>query len=95
MMSKETKKGKEKMDKNKPKKSVAKKTTKKNPVVKAITKDLEGKFIHVRVGTSADPAAPEQIKEIQDKFIAFLKENDVECLAFVTHHAVSMEIVEL
>ncbi|MHA1469471.1 MAG: hypothetical protein ACTSSP_02785 [Candidatus Asgardarchaeia archaeon] len=93
-MSKEIKKGKENMNKSKSKKTISKKQNKK--VVKTTKiKDLEGKFIHIRVGTSADPASPEQIKEIQDKFIVFLKENNVDCLAFVTHHAVCMEIVNL
>ena len=57
-------------------------------------KDLEGKFIHVTVGSSDVPAMPEQITEIQDKMEDMFKENEINCLAFVTHHAVSINFVE-
>lgn len=62
----------------------------------SITKfeDLEGKFIHVKVGTSNIPATKEQIDEIQNKIISLFEKNNINCLAFVTHHAVSMEIIE-
>ena len=57
-------------------------------------KDLEGKFLHVKVGDKASPATDVQIGEIQDKLVALLEENNINCLAFVTHHAVTMEIIE-
>ncbi len=56
--------------------------------------DLEGKFLHVRVGTDSIPANSSQIKDIQDKIIDLFDKNNINCIAFVTHHAVSMNIIE-
>ncbi len=57
-------------------------------------KDLEGKFLLVKVGTTAQPATSSQIEDVQEKLVTMLEENNVNCLVFVTHHAVSMEIIE-
>ena len=76
--------------KNKSQKKAIKKT-----VVKVKTfKDLEGKFLLVKVGSSDIPATDIQIKDVQEKLIGLLEENNINCVAFVTHHAVNMEIIE-
>lgn len=95
-MKDETKK--EKMD------TIIKKTTKKQTAKKGDTilpkvklqklKDLEGKFLLVKVGTSSEPATDTQIGNVQEKLIELLEENNVNCMVFVTHHAVSMKIIE-
>ena len=57
-------------------------------------KDLEGKFLHVKVGTKEEPATDIQIKNIEKQIVSLFEENNINCLTFVTHHAVNMEIVE-
>ena len=74
------------------KKKKIKKTEKKVSFTKI--DDLEGKFLHVRVGTDSMPANDEQIKDIQDKIVNLFSENNINCVAFVTHHAVSIDIIE-
>lgn len=56
--------------------------------------DLENKFLLVRVGTNDRPAKDIDIKEVQEKLEKMLKDNNVNCLTFVTHHAVSIDILE-
>ncbi len=56
--------------------------------------DLEGKFLLVKVGDDKNPASNDDIKDIETKLTGLLEENDVNCLAFVTHHAVEISIVE-
>ena len=79
--------------------STSKKTIKKKAVTKKnikITKfdDLEGKFLHIKVGNSSAPATTEQISDIQNKIVGLFEKNNINCLAFVTHHAVIMDIIE-
>jgi len=57
-------------------------------------KDLEGKFLLVKVGNDAHPATDEDIENVGTKLTGLLEENNVNCMAFVTHHAVEMELVE-
>ena len=69
-------------------------TRKKSPAVTATKyKDIEGKFLLVRVGTDARPATSEQIKEIEEKLTTFLNDNGVNCMAFVTHHATDISVI--
>jgi len=56
--------------------------------------DLEGKFLLVKVGNQDRPATDDDIKDIEDKLIGLLEKNNVNCLAFVTHHAVEIELIE-
>ena len=76
----------------------SKKTVKKNSKIKNVTitkfKDLEGQFLHVKVGDAISPATIDQISDIQKKIEDLFEKNNVNCLAFVTHHAVSIDIVE-
>lgn len=77
---------------NTTKKTIVKETSKKVKITKF--DDLEGKFLHVQVGNADSPASTEQISDIQKKIVNLFVENDVNCLAFVTHHAVSINIIE-
>jgi len=56
--------------------------------------DLEGKFLHVRVGNAESPATNEQISDIQDRIVDLFEKNNINCLALVIHHAVLMDIIE-
>ena len=80
------------MSEEKSKEEVKKNISKKQ--VKAIKfNDLEGKFLLVRVGTIEEPATDIQIGEIEKKLIALFEKNNVNCLTFVTHHAVDLDII--
>ncbi len=57
-------------------------------------KDLEDKFLLVKVGTNDRPATDEDILDIETKLVALLEENNINCVAFVTHHAIEFEIIE-
>ena len=80
------------------------KTEKKKKTVKDVSptskvklqklKDLEGKFLLVKVGTPEQSATEAQIKDVQEKLIELLDANNIDCVTFVTHHAVEMEIIE-
>ena len=76
---------------------MAKETVEKTTTVKIKkfkVKDLEGKFLLVKVGTEDHPATDTQIKDVQEKLLELLESNNIDCVAFVTHHAVSMDIIE-
>jgi len=74
-------------------KTVKKKKAKKKV---SITKydDLEGKFLLVKVGEKENPAKTPDIEDVQSKLVDLFEKNNVNCLTFVTHHAVSVEIIE-
>ena len=84
---------KEVMDKTS-KKTVTKKTNKGKSISITKFKDLEGKFLHVKVGHENRPATVEDIESIQQQLVALFERNNVNCLTFVTHHAVEMDIIE-
>ena len=54
---------------------------------------LEGRFLLVSVGNDAHPATDEDIKEIREKLISLFEENGVNCITFVTHHAVDVCVI--
>lgn len=83
-----------KENKNMEKISTKKKTSKNKNLEIIKFNDLEGKFLLVKVGNSAIPATPEQIGDIKKQIIELFVKNNINCLVFVTHHAVSIEIVE-
>jgi len=62
--------------------------------VKISCADLENKFLLVRVGNNDKPASLEQIKEVRDLVDDLIQRNGINCLPLVTHHAVSVEIIE-
>jgi hypothetical protein len=82
------------MDKTSKKTTTVKKGSKGKTISITKFKDLEGKFLHVKVGDADRPATPKDIESIQEKLIALFESNNVSCLTFVTHHAVDMEIIE-
>lgn len=59
-----------------------------------IFKELEGNFLLVKVGNNNHPATDEDIKDVEKKLVKLLEDNNVNCLVFVTHHAIEMEIIE-
>ena len=91
---------KETMDTAKTKKTTKKKVEPKKETISLedvsaqIFKDLNGKFLLVKVGSDIRPADSIDIEHIEQKLISLFEENNVNCLAFVTHHAVEMEIIE-
>ena len=78
---------------SKVKKTVKKKTVKKKAPQITQYEDIEGKFLLVRVGTESNPASENQIQDIEKKLQAFLDDNGVNCMMFVTHHAVAIDII--
>lgn len=56
--------------------------------------NLEGKFLLVKVGNKNRPATAEDIKKTQDHISFLFKKNNVNCLAFVTHHCVEVEVMD-
>jgi hypothetical protein len=76
------------------KKTTVKKTSKGKTVSVTKFKDLEGKFLHVKVGHENRPATVDDIESIQKQLVDLFEKNNVNCLAFVTHHAVTMDLIE-
>lgn len=85
---------KETMDKTSKKTTTVKKDSNGKAISITKIKGLEGKFLHVKVGDVDRPATDEDIESIQEKLIALFESNNVNCLTFVTHHAVDMDIIE-
>lgn len=61
---------------------------------KKVKFDIEGKIMLVRVGNDDRPANPGDIEEIEDKLIKLLDDNNINCAVLVTHHAVSIDLIE-
>ena len=87
------------MDKDKPKKQGKKKTAIKKDSTPIQDVDiqtfpnLDGKFLLIKVGTDNRPAESEDIDQIEERLTTLFEENNVNCLAFVTHHAVEITII--
>lgn len=58
-----------------------------------LCKDLQGRFLLVRVGDRDRPANDAAIKEIEEKLVQLFKDNNINCVTFVTHHAVSIDVI--
>ena len=56
--------------------------------------DLEGKFLLVKVGNTEHAASPEQIEDVRNNLTILFEKNNINCITFVTHHAVAMEVIE-
>ena len=57
-------------------------------------KDIDGKFLIIRVGSAENPTGREGIEEIQESVSRLFAEHGINNTAvLVTHHAVSVEIV--
>jgi len=61
---------------------------------KTSCEDLENKFLLVRVGDRDKPASEDQLKQVREELDRIFTENGINCLLFVTHHAVSLDIIE-
>ena len=85
---------KETMSKTYKKTTAVKKTSKGKTISITKFEDLEGKFLHVKVGHENRPATSEDIISIQKQLIELFEKNKINCLTFVTHHAISMGIIE-
>ncbi len=60
----------------------------------AKVQNVNNKFLLVNVGDANSPAEDSDIKDIEEKLITFLNENGIKLPAFITHHAVSVSVVE-
>jgi hypothetical protein len=56
-------------------------------------KSLDGKLLLINVGDPTSPASLEDIKEIEDKFVDLITKNNMNCVVFVTHHAVKITVI--
>lgn len=56
--------------------------------------DVEGKMIHIKVGTHDRPATDEDVSAIEEKIVDLFNNNNINCLAFVTHHAVEVDVIK-
>jgi len=56
--------------------------------------DIEGKFMHIKVGDADNPANGEVVDDIENKINKLFNDNNVDCIAFVTHHAVEIKLIE-
>lgn len=66
----------------------------KTKIEKISCEDLENKFILVRVGNNDRPAVEAEMKEVKEELDRIFDENGINCLLFVTHHAISIDIIE-
>ena len=63
-------------------------------------KDLEGKFLHVKVGNDSDPRwrdaefSNAEISKVENNFLDLLEINKINCIVLVTHNAVNISLVE-
>jgi len=55
--------------------------------------DLENKFLHIRVGDRDRPATQKELEEVAGQLEELFEKNNIKCLPFVTHHAVSINII--
>ena len=78
-------------------KSTAKKVSSKSKSSEEVVSDISGlnnKFLLVRVGTELHPASSQELTDIEEKLVDLFEKNNINCVAFVTHHAVEMQIIE-
>ena len=50
--------------------------------------------MHVRVGDRDRPAGDSDIEDMENRLRKLFEQNNVDCMAFVTHHAVEMCLIE-
>jgi len=54
---------------------------------------LEGRLLHVKVGQTGDEANGDDIKNIEETLGALLEKHKVNCLLYVSNHAVDIKII--
>ena len=70
-----------------------KKTSKKNSDIVKF-EDLENKFLHIKVGSDSHLASDPEIKDVQKIITSLFEKNNINCVAFVSNHTVSIDIIE-
>ena len=84
-----------------PKNKTVKEKPKSKPVksVKKKSKDIElnkfvidGHFVHIKVGNEMKPADTSDIQAIEEKITTIIDANNINCIVFVTHHAVDINV---
>jgi hypothetical protein len=57
--------------------------------------DIEGKFLHIRVGDTQRPIDDKEIQEVTAQIDDLLKNNGVKnCIIYVSHHAIFIDVVK-
>lgn len=54
---------------------------------------ISNRFVHIKVGDKDRPASEAEITKIQENFDEYIKDNNIDCLVFVTHHAVNISVI--
>jgi len=54
---------------------------------------LQNKFIHIKVGSGEHPATSKDIEDIRNQLSEVFDNNKINCILFVTHHAVDIGAV--
>jgi len=65
-----------------------KKTKIDEEIEKILYSDIEGKFMHIKVGDSSI------ISDVEKKIVDLFSKNDVNCMAFVTNKDVEIKLIE-
>lgn len=78
--------------KTEPVKTVSENEASDESITRANCVDLDGKLLHVRVGDENKPATNDDIVAMEENLEDLFK--GIDCLVLVTHHAVSVEIIE-
>jgi hypothetical protein len=53
---------------------------------------INGNFVHIKVGNEILPASDNEIASIEEKISEIIESNNIECIVFVTHHAVEINV---
>ena len=59
----------------------------------SVFRDLEGAFLLINVGTPDKPADNSDLQDIASTITGLFEENNINCIAYVTHHAVTMRVI--
>jgi len=54
--------------------------------------DINGKFIHIKVGNEKKPATDDDIASVEEKINDVIEANGLSCIVFVTHHGVEVSV---
>ena len=61
---------------------------------KILYSDIEGKFMHIKVGNKESNTIGPDIKEIEDKIVNLFSINDINCVVLVTGYDVEIKLIE-
>ena len=63
-------------------------------IIKKNIEDIDGKFIHVKVGDHQYPATEDMIKDVREDIETLFKNNGVDnCVVYVSHHAIRIDVI--